>query len=258
MKKEIAVALSGGGFSGFWPMLGAADELRKRHNVSAWAGTSAGSIVAAIMASDVDIAKVVGEAMDVDLAPRDIRLSEPSVKSPDVLLALLRRHLPPTLGDVKTRLRICTSNLTTGRAVVWCSERHGWAPLPELVLASAAIPFAFPPVKIGRYWHTDGGITHNMLSDAFPETPTVAISAFSRSNSARPSGWIARIKWLASRVITAALASNIREDIEDAENLISIIEVPRPAGSLKTLWRTNEALDAMIAGAHQVPHARHL
>tara|TARA_Y100000593_G_scaffold76389_1_gene141174 strand:- start:483 stop:1262 length:780 start_codon:yes stop_codon:yes gene_type:complete len=250
MPPQYSAVLSGGGFDGFWAILGAAQELNRRHNIHQWAGTSAGSIVAAIMACEVPIESIIRQATGSDLAPRDISFADTSVLSNAELLGMFRRHFPAKLGDVRRRLKVCTTNLTTARAMVWDSCDHGWAPLPELILASTAIPFAFPAVKIGRYHHCDGGVTHNLLADAFPLSPTIAVTAFQRSFQARPSGVFARAKWTASRCVSAALASNIREDLEDAADLRSVITVPRrPDSGLKTFWRINEAMDAMEAGA---------
>ncbi|MFO0726996.1 MAG: patatin-like phospholipase family protein [Myxococcota bacterium] len=50
-------------------------------------------------------------------------------------------------------------------------RRHGMLG-PSHVLASAAIPFFFPPVEIGGLWYVDGGLRHNT-----PLSPAIQLGA---------------------------------------------------------------------------------
>ncbi len=65
---------------------------------------------------------------------------------------------------------ITTTDFTTGQSITWVQSRepihwerpHRLGVPQELrvahVLASAALPFAFPAVRVGDHWHGDGGI----------------------------------------------------------------------------------------------------
>jgi predicted acylesterase/phospholipase RssA len=95
---------------------------------------------------------------------------------------LIARHLPDaTLAriaqahDDGRRLFVVTSNLDTGRAVVWNMGAVAVAGQGDLfravTLASASIPGVFPPVTLrfpeGRETHVDGGVNMQLL--AVPE-----------------------------------------------------------------------------------------
>ncbi|MHB8718663.1 MAG: patatin-like phospholipase family protein [Candidatus Dormibacteria bacterium] len=77
--------------------------------------------------------------------------------SPDGLAVLIREHLPfSRIEDARIPLHIVTTEVTTGREVV-LSEGEA---LPA-ILASAAIPGVFPPVRVGRLELMDGGVVSN-------------------------------------------------------------------------------------------------
>ena len=86
-------------------------------------------------------------------------------------------------GDL-TALALITIDYSTGQTVRWVQGRYydvyegpnrRVAPTrftPEHVLASAALPFVFPAVRIGDEWHGDGGIRL-----AAPLSPAVHLGA---------------------------------------------------------------------------------
>jgi NTE family protein len=86
-------------------------------------------------------------------------------------------------GDL-TALALMTIDYSTGQTVRWVQGRYSdvyegsnrrVAPTkftPEHVLASAAIPFVFPAVKLGDRWHGDGGVRL-----AAPLSPAVHLGA---------------------------------------------------------------------------------
>jgi NTE family protein len=86
-------------------------------------------------------------------------------------------------GDLKA-LALMTLDYSTGQTVRWVQGRYydvyegpnrRVAPTmftPEHVLASAALPFVFPAVRIGDQWHGDGGIRL-----AAPLSPAVHLGA---------------------------------------------------------------------------------
>jgi NTE family protein len=88
--------------------------------------------------------------------------------SPDGLRGLLERYLPfRRLEEARIPLHVVATDLATGRGVVLS---HG-AAIPAL-LASAAIPGVFPPVRIGGRDLVDGGV-----ADYAPISQAVALGA---------------------------------------------------------------------------------
>jgi NTE family protein len=76
---------------------------------------------------------------------------------PEPLERLLRRHLPfNRLEDAKVPLHIVATDLIDGVAVLLSS-----GDAVDAILASAAIPGVFPPVRIGRHDLVDGGVVDN-------------------------------------------------------------------------------------------------
>ncbi len=68
----------------------------------------------------------------------------PALFSPDPLRRLVTDWLPvDTFDALAVPLRVVTTSLTTGRAVY-----HGSGPLTDVLLASAALPGLFPPVRL--------------------------------------------------------------------------------------------------------------
>lgn len=85
----------------------------------------------------------------------------------------IQRNLERGLIDALT---VSTTNIVTGQTTVFAQtarrEMPPWTRDPrriaiggpitaDKILASAAIPFVFPPVKIGNHWFCDGGLRQN-------------------------------------------------------------------------------------------------
>ncbi|TDP75368.1 patatin-like phospholipase family protein [Bradymonas sediminis] len=96
----------------------------------------------------------------------------------------IQRNLGRGLIDALT---VSTTNIVTGQTTVFAqtarSELPPWTRDPrrvaiggpitaDKILASAAIPFVFPPVKIGKHWFCDGGIRQNT-----PLSPALRLDA---------------------------------------------------------------------------------
>lgn len=80
-------------------------------------------------------------------------------------------------------LALTATNLTTDRVELFIHKReevryrgdYNWVETPigmEHVMASAAIPFAFPPVKVGSTYYCDGGVRLNT-----PMSPAIQLGA---------------------------------------------------------------------------------
>ncbi len=77
--------------------------------------------------------------------------------SPTPLRRLLKRHLPyRDLRKSAIPMHVVATDILTGTEVVLSS-----GPVVEAVLASAAVPAVFPPVKLEGRYLADGGIANN-------------------------------------------------------------------------------------------------
>ena len=133
-------------------------------------GTSVGAINAAFVAAQPSPtgARRLGEIWrrverrDVfPIGPLGALLSLFSARNylvdPKPLRALIERHLPyRDLSDAAIPCHLVASDLLTGAEVVLSS-----GPAIDAMLASAAIPAVFPPVKLGGRYLVDGGTANN-------------------------------------------------------------------------------------------------
>ncbi|WP_319370571.1 patatin-like phospholipase family protein [uncultured Ilyobacter sp.] len=157
--KKIGIALGGGGSRGF-AHLGAIKALEEkgiRPNV--FSGTSAGSIVAALLATE----KTPDEIMDIMGSIKitkalNIILPADGFASLDKLGSKLDEILGGSdFSDLKHKLYICASNLNTGKA-----EYINNGNVAKAVQASSSIPILFAPVEIDGQLYVDGGLLDNV------------------------------------------------------------------------------------------------
>lgn len=156
---NFALSLSGGGARGIFHagFLQALNEANLKPE--AIAGASMGAIVGAFYAAGV--------------SPREMLKA---IKTPDLMhfrswiglkggigsMAVMREQLFALTGfdnfdQLKIPLTISVSNLNTGK-----NELISSGNLLDAVAASASIPIVFVPVKIGKYYYLDGGLTLNL------------------------------------------------------------------------------------------------
>ncbi len=162
LKKKIfrlGLALGGGGAKGF-AHLGVIKALEERGiKPNIIAGTSAGAIAGAMVASGIPPEKALRILQKKDITQYS-KLEWPK----DGLFTLrgLRKtlidELPSTrFEDLHTPLIVTASNLSTGQVKYFDS-----GDLVEPVIASSSIPILFRPVKIENAKYADGGILCNL------------------------------------------------------------------------------------------------
>lgn len=131
--------------------------------VEAIATSSTGSLVGLLLAAGISPRRI-REA----LYRRDQRLAwlRPSWRaggmfSPAAMLHLLDRFsLPERLEDLSIPLHVVVTDLVEGRQRVLST-----GPCREAVLASAALPGIYPPVRVGGHLCGDGGVVNNVPAD---------------------------------------------------------------------------------------------
>ncbi|MGW4246428.1 patatin-like phospholipase family protein [Nocardia sp. NPDC004722] len=182
-----AVVFGGGGAVGILWMTGLAIGLQELgidlSRADRFVGTSAGSVVAANLANEVDlvaliatlptaapatpavdtsglqriIATVMSEGLDLTESRRRIGelALESDVGDPADHIARMSRQLGST-GWPERDLVITATDVTTGGLHTWFPD--GKATLGEAVASSTAIPGVFPPVPVDGRYYIDGGL----------------------------------------------------------------------------------------------------
>lgn len=194
--KEINVlAISGGGANGAYGagFLCGWSETKTRPQFDIVTGVSTGALIApaAFLGTSYDevIKGIYTNISDVDVAKQDLMNffleGRPSLLDTKPLRGVLKRVVDKKLLDDVARenakgrrLYIATTNLDAKRMVIWDMGAIATVNTPEaldlfrnVMIASASIPVAFPPVMFkvkanGRYYdemHVDGSVTMQLF-----------------------------------------------------------------------------------------------
>lgn len=171
IQKTISVALSGSGFK-FPAHVGALLAIEELgYKIVELAGTSGGSIVAALYASGM----TAGALKDLTLS-RDwsdmmsfsiwTLISSLGVCSGSNLQSyLLSQTQNKTFKDLSIPLTIIASDITHGRPFLMSQDTTPGLPIGLAARASSSIPAVYPPVKINSCSLIDGGVVNNIPVD---------------------------------------------------------------------------------------------
>jgi len=140
---------------------------------------------------------------------------------PSNLRSLIKRHVPfLNLEDASIPLHVIATNL--GGAAVCLSS----GPAIDRILASAAIPAAFPPVRIDDQYLMDGAIGSNtaiLTAAKLGATRIIVLpTGFACDLHEPPRGAIARIL----HAITLLIANQIVRDLKELSGKVDISIVP--------------------------------
>jgi len=133
--------------------------LEKGLEVAAVAGSSAGAVVGAFAAAGYSPEEMVSLALSV----KPLSVFRPQIPPKrslfknEPVLEFFRRHLPERFEELEVPFFVSATDLLSGEAVV-LSE----GPLPEAVMASAALPPFFEPVELGGRLLNDGGFSNDL------------------------------------------------------------------------------------------------
>lgn len=156
---KIGLTLSGGGMRGIAHIgiIKAFEEYGLRPQVLS--GTSMGAIVGAFYAYGYPPDQMFEIATSGKYFNRkNFRLGTTGLFKNRMILQLLQKHIPQdSFEHLKIPLYICATELCHGR-----TEYFSSGALHQRILASASIPYIFPPVRIGENLYTDGGVTNNL------------------------------------------------------------------------------------------------
>jgi len=157
--KKIGLALGGGGSRGF-AHLGAIKALEEKGiKPNVFSGTSAGSIVAALLAAQKTTEEIMQIMKDLKLTDiAKITLPIHGFTTLDNLKVILDEALEgKRFSHLEYPLFICVSNLNTGNV-----EYMNTGNIAKAVQASSSIPILFSPVEINGQLYADGGLLDNV------------------------------------------------------------------------------------------------
>lgn len=169
MEKLAKVAFSGSGFR-LPAHIGALQAFHDEgFTITEVAGTSGGSIVAALFACGMSSDAMLRLALTYDWStlltfePYSGFVKHRSYCSGDALLAFLQKYTKgAAFKDLKVKLRIIASDLVTEGEVEFSQDTSPSMPVAMAARASASIPFVYAPVQFGQYVLVDGGVCDNI------------------------------------------------------------------------------------------------
>ncbi|MGC4008460.1 MAG: patatin-like phospholipase family protein [Pseudomonas sp.] len=161
------------------------------------------------------------------------------------LRRLLAHHLPcARLEDAPLPVHIVASDMHTGHEVLLS---RGAA--VDAVLASAAIPGVFPPVRIGERWLVDGGVANNTpISTAvrLGARRVIVLSAgFAHTAQQLPAGALGR----AMHALALVVARQLQHDAERFAGLVDLRIVPSPPRGRCSAYDYSNARGLIESGA---------
>lgn len=195
MDKCLGLVLAGGGAKGAYEVgvWKAMEELGLTERVYAFSGTSIGAINSALFASvgsasrcvdiwmnnvseafEVDPAMgfdVVQGALDVFLSNCDESVRSQGICKTDGLRRLIRRNLPVNWTKEAPFVYATATTREERRIARFCLNGLNVSTYGEYLMASSAIPYLFPAVKIGALHYVDGGVSLGDNPDSIDNVP---------------------------------------------------------------------------------------
>jgi NTE family protein len=218
---KIRLAFSGSGFR-LGAHIGALKAvLDAGYDVVEVAGTSGGSICAALFAAGMPIVDMVELVSTMDWSPLLTfdpwsGLRNGGYCSGDKLLAFLHGKTGgKTFAELSIDLKIIASDLGGEKQVVFSKATTPDMPIALAARASASIPFVYTPVKYQGMTLVDGGCCDNLPADALTVDAAPRLGVYLLSDD--PPAQSMDLATMAGRVIDLMLASNEDLHVASAE-----------------------------------------
>jgi NTE family protein len=249
MSKDFFAVLSGGGVKGA-ALIGAYEEAQNRGvKFVGWGGTSAGSIVAALLACGYSVADLRERLYEAPYSEfflvKKRRLMffnyYRGMVDPAPLLEWLRgligKKFPDrprvTFNDLKDGqyLKIVAANITTQEILIYGKRNTPTTEIAQAVLASCSFPLLFPPVSHGNDEIVDGGVLSNfpmwLFDDEHDEqkkfTPVLGFTLISRAKRKEQASILTHAFSVFDSVLVAQ--DRIQEKYMDIARLANVIRI---------------------------------
>ncbi|MGL3106017.1 patatin-like phospholipase family protein [Bradyrhizobium sp. BR 1432] len=249
MPKDFFAVFSGGGIKGA-ALLGAVEEAKSHGlNFVGWGGTSAGSIVAALLACGYSTTELREHLYDAPYS-RFFQISAwrtfffryyRGMADPSALLNWLRDLIGrkfPDLDRVRFKdlkggpLKIVAANITTQEIFVYSKRTTPTIEIAEAVLASCSFPMMFPPVSHGGGEEVvDGGVLSNfpmwLFDDEHDEQnefiPVLGFALISKPTSSKNSSVLAHVFSVFDSILVAQ--DRVQEKYMDIARLSNVVRI---------------------------------
>ena len=176
--KKIGIVLSGGGVKA-GAHIGVLKALTERNIYpEIVSGVSAGAIVGALYANDVGVEEMLKFFRETPLLKYSFfTLNKPGLFDTDRYREFLEIHFKEdNFEALKRPLHIVATNLEDG-----CEEFFNLGQLIEPILASAALPPVFSPVKFNNILYVDGGVMNNFPIEPLQDKCDFIIGSYTSS-----------------------------------------------------------------------------
>lgn len=267
-QRPVMGIFSGGGVKAA-AFLGAIRQAQEHVRFDGWGGTSAGSIVAALLAcgysteelQDVLYEAPYGEFFKVN--PLRVALIKyyKGVVNPNPLLGWLQAHIEKkckhrgvtfkTLQE-KRPLKIVAADIATRQIKVFSRKETPNTEIATAVLASCSFPLIFPSVKNDGRELVDGGVLSNFPMWLFDDelepsrqfTPVLGFSLISETEKPVGSSLLQYVYSVFQSVLIAQ--DRIQEKYLDTARSSNIIRIPVPLTATFSSKRSKNDHDALI------------
>ena len=253
--KQVSVALSGSGFR-FPAHIGALQAIVDAgFQITDIAGTSGGSIVAALFAKGLSPARMLEIAhatpfqkfIELDL---ETLLLKNSINSGADMLKWLNTYLGETTSfkDLGLPLTIIATDLNQYSSCVFHQTTTPDASVALACRSSASIPFVFQPVELGDSFLVDGGVSADLpVNYLEPANMKFAIELF---ESSVPLKGTVSVLTLLSRVLDTFISVGNGYELQESLNVVPVKVTTPPGLSLDTNM-TDDQIDQLYTLGHE-------
>jgi NTE family protein len=268
-KRPVFGIFSGGGVKGA-AFLGAIKEAENHVRFVGMGGTSAGAMVAALLACGYTADELTGLLRTAPYAEffsvSKWRLAffghYRGLVNPKPLLEWLRKAIGDkfpntsrvTFAQIKDeqRLKIVATNVSTQDIMVFSKQTTPNMEIAQAVLASCSFPFLFPAFQHGHEEVVDGGVLSNFPMWLFDEdrevrTDFTPVLGFALVSKAKPTGDRSVRNYVFSLFDSLLIAQDrIQEKYMDAARLANVIRIGTGNSPTFAKTRSQEEHDSLI------------
>ncbi len=190
--------------------------------IMAVSGTSAGSIVAFMIAAGLDSKTMINIAKRTKFySAFKMTLSKIGLISMENLSEVFKKDISINdFKDVKIPLFVCATNLSTGNA-----EYINSGDIQKSVVASCSIPGIFHPFKINNVLYGDGGLADNLPVKPLKEFnyKIMGVNVIGDGSGKEPDSYAQLI----DRTIDIVAWQNTRLSLEECDYQITMLETAK-------------------------------